>query len=304
MPIDFPNSPTNGQTFTVGDTTWVYNNGVWSILTSSASYSICTSSSRPASPGEGRMIFETDTNFIRVYDGSNWIFVSNVTGGTTATTVPYSYVDTVYFTSSGTFSKGSYSWLRAINVKLVGGGGGSAGTSYSADGTNANASSGGAGAGYAEKFITDIAGLAASETITIGAAGAAGGSPGNGGSGGNTTAFGLTGNGGAGGTYFGQSTNGQARKTTGGTATGGDINISGQQGGPGWSVSGKGVGGPGGSSMLGQGGAGGVTSAVPDTDSGGAGTGYGAGAGGRGSRGGNEPGLAGQPGIVIVELYA
>lgn len=78
MPIDFPNSPTNGQTFTVGDTTWVYQNSVWSILTSSASYSVCTSSSRPGSPGEGRMIYETDTNKALIYNGTSWIEISDL----------------------------------------------------------------------------------------------------------------------------------------------------------------------------------------------------------------------------------
>ena len=32
MPIDFPNSPSNGQSYTVGDKTWTYNGSVW-ILT-------------------------------------------------------------------------------------------------------------------------------------------------------------------------------------------------------------------------------------------------------------------------------
>jgi microcystin-dependent protein len=72
MAIDFPDSPTNGDTFTVGDTTWVYQNSVWNILTSSAAYSVCTSSSRPSAPGEGRMIYETDTNLVYIYNGSTW----------------------------------------------------------------------------------------------------------------------------------------------------------------------------------------------------------------------------------------
>jgi len=29
MPIDFPNSPTNGQTFTVGEKVWIYQDGKW-----------------------------------------------------------------------------------------------------------------------------------------------------------------------------------------------------------------------------------------------------------------------------------
>ena len=29
MPLDFPNSPTNGQTYNAGGKTWEYNGGVW-----------------------------------------------------------------------------------------------------------------------------------------------------------------------------------------------------------------------------------------------------------------------------------
>ena len=31
MPIDFPNSPTNGQEFTSGGTTWVYDGTKWNV---------------------------------------------------------------------------------------------------------------------------------------------------------------------------------------------------------------------------------------------------------------------------------
>jgi hypothetical protein len=111
----------------------------------------------------------------------------------------YVFVETVYFTSSGTFSKATYPWLRAIRVKMVGGGGGSGGNT--ATGANqVSAGSSGGGGGYAEKFITDIAGLSSSETITRGAGGAAGAAGANNGSaGGSSSAFGVTANGGGGG---------------------------------------------------------------------------------------------------------
>lgn len=35
---------------------------------------VCTSSTRPASPFEGQLIFETDTNRVVAYDGSNWVY--------------------------------------------------------------------------------------------------------------------------------------------------------------------------------------------------------------------------------------
>lgn len=39
-------------------------------------FTSCLSSARPAAPATGAMIFETDKNRVRVYDGSNWLLVS------------------------------------------------------------------------------------------------------------------------------------------------------------------------------------------------------------------------------------
>jgi hypothetical protein len=36
MPIDFPNSPTNGDTFTVGTKTWLFDGTSWSVITGAA----------------------------------------------------------------------------------------------------------------------------------------------------------------------------------------------------------------------------------------------------------------------------
>ena len=33
---------------------------------------VCTSTTRPASPYVGQMIFETDTNYIKIYTASGW----------------------------------------------------------------------------------------------------------------------------------------------------------------------------------------------------------------------------------------
>lgn len=38
---------------------------------------VCTSSTRPASPFEGQLIFETDMNRVVAYDGSNWVYVAD-----------------------------------------------------------------------------------------------------------------------------------------------------------------------------------------------------------------------------------
>ena len=85
----------------------------------------------------------------------------------------YRYHSTVYFTSSGSFAKASYPWLRAVRVKVQGGGGGGGGCDYCSTGECA-AASGATGGCYAESFITDIASLAASVTVTVGSGGAGG----------------------------------------------------------------------------------------------------------------------------------
>jgi hypothetical protein len=141
----------------------------------------------------------------------------------------YQYRQTVYYTSSGTFVKADYPWLRAIRVKVVGGGGGSGGCV--ATGANQLAAGGaGAGGGYAEKFITDIAGLSASETITRGGGGAGGAAGNNAGTNGSTSsAFGVSATGGAGGagsTTFSIS-NFFPSVRSGGVGSGGDLNING-----------------------------------------------------------------------------
>lgn len=43
-----------------------------------SNYTICTSSTRPASPSTGIMIYETDTGFVLVYDGSSWENISPI----------------------------------------------------------------------------------------------------------------------------------------------------------------------------------------------------------------------------------
>jgi len=206
----------------------------------------------------------------------------------------YRYVDQIRYTSNGTFVKANYPWLRAIRVRCVGGGGGGGGS----EGVAAGGSGGGGGA-YAESFITDIAGLDASVTVTRGGGGAGTTGAGNNGE---VSSFGslVTANPGG----FG------ARNVVGqpGTTGVGDIIFAGTGGSIGsrdttTTDSSRQWGGAGGSSHLGGGGAGQVPGAANnDGNPGGL---YGGGGGGaRTDQSFNRTGGAGANGIVIVDLFA
>ena len=110
MAIDFPNSPSNGDTYSVGGKTWQYDGSNWTLkaitttipngsvdaaqIASNAVTSdkiasgavtsdklasgvgvltVCTSATRPASPFSGQPIFETDTNQFSIWNGSVWL---------------------------------------------------------------------------------------------------------------------------------------------------------------------------------------------------------------------------------------
>lgn len=72
---------------------------------------VCTSSTRPASPFTGQMIFETDTNRVAVYTGSSWVVLADAdtppglelvkaeTAFTTASTITVDNVFTSAFTN-------------------------------------------------------------------------------------------------------------------------------------------------------------------------------------------------------------
>jgi hypothetical protein len=101
MSLTFPASPTVGDTYTAGARTWTWSGTIWEItgtvvaagyigtteladsavtqakLASTLSgITTCTSSTRPGSPFEGQMIYETDTDKTFVYNGSTWIDLS------------------------------------------------------------------------------------------------------------------------------------------------------------------------------------------------------------------------------------
>jgi len=191
-------------------------------------------------------------------------------------------------------------------VKVQGAGGGSGGCETTGAGQNSGGGGGGGG-GYAEKFITDIAGLSASETVTVGSGGAGGAAGNNAGStGGTSSAFSVSATGGTGG--LGGPVAASASVVVGpgfrGSGSGGDLNIQGSDGGPGWATAANRVFfSYGGGSVLG-----GIKNRGVNGSSGSSEVGilYGGGAMGPclASNQTQIAGASGANGIVILELYA
>lgn len=71
MAIDFPNSPTNGDLYTVGGKTWQWNGTFWAGYGTSPDLTI--SDTPPASPNIGDQWFESDTGRWLVYYDNAWV---------------------------------------------------------------------------------------------------------------------------------------------------------------------------------------------------------------------------------------
>lgn len=68
---------------------------------------VCTSTTLPAAPYNGQVIYETDTGKTKVWNGSAWIVIANTTGGGSNRRLDYQTRTTTYTVSSGTFSGAS-----------------------------------------------------------------------------------------------------------------------------------------------------------------------------------------------------
>jgi hypothetical protein len=301
MPIDFPSSPTTGQVYTYEGKSWVYNGTGWdsprALSEIGAVQTFENAAARTAAiptPTEGIVSYLNDVDLLQTNNGSAWVTTGNA--GVNA----YNFVQTLYFTSSGTFTKATYPWLRAIKVKVQGAGGGGGGTS---NGTS-SAGGGGAGGGYGEAFITDISGLDSSITVTRGAGGA-----------GASNRLVAASDGGA--SSFGSLVVGEGGIRAGSAGSAGEqvsasgsllqLAIASSGGGAGFFV-GRSPGGTGGSSFLGGGARGSFArDGASRNNVGASGSLYGGGGGGATAdsiEGADLAGGAGANGIVIVELYA
>jgi hypothetical protein len=212
------------------------------------------------------------------------------------------FLQQVRFTASGAFVKAGYPTARLARVRVQAAGGAGGGAPATGAGVVSCGNGGQAGA-YAESLL-DVSTLAASVTVTIGAAGTS--AAGAAGSNGSPSSFGthVVAGGGvggavvpAGGTPFATTMSAGAPPMTGDITAAGGYGTHGIRLG---SAAGQVVAGTGGSSILGGGGMPGANAA------GGTGTGYGSGGGGA-SRYPSSAALSGgsgAPGIIIIDLYA
>jgi hypothetical protein len=136
MAINFPDSPSNGDTVTLGGKTYTYDSASTSWTPSSASggSSVTVSDTAPTSPSDGDQWFDSADGSLSVYynDGSSsqWISTSGAAGvaGTDgSSSSPTSYANLAAFPSSGntagdmgfaTDTKASYMWDGVVWQRL------------------------------------------------------------------------------------------------------------------------------------------------------------------------------------------
>jgi hypothetical protein len=272
--------------------------------TGAATLPVGTDAQRPT-PAAGMVRLNTDSDKFEGYDGVAW-------GALGGSTTGFKLFGTIYYTTSGTFSKGDPFGggdigLRAIRVRAVGGGGGGGGAATTSAGQTA-CGGGGGGGGYAEAFITNIADLASSVTVTCGAGGTGATAGNNSGAEGGSSSFGTSVVANGGNFGLGQAAGSplprfSASSGAGGTGVTGDLLVQGSRPIVMLALASGNMRAPGGDSFLGFGA---VSGSATSGGNGAAGQLYGGGGSGGGNsenQGTARSGGAGANGIVIVDCF-
>ena len=71
MPIDFPNSPSNGSTHTVNGVTWEYDGTAWNVASGGAGLRV--SATAPTSPATGDLWYDSESGKVFIYYDSQWV---------------------------------------------------------------------------------------------------------------------------------------------------------------------------------------------------------------------------------------
>jgi hypothetical protein len=77
MAIDFPDSPTVDQQYSVGDRTWTWNGTYWQLSQTSSTFT--ASDTAPVNPSAGDIWFESDTGQTFVYYDQSWVEIGAAT---------------------------------------------------------------------------------------------------------------------------------------------------------------------------------------------------------------------------------
>lgn len=80
--INFPDTPTTGQVFTVGDRSWIYNGTVWE-SNSTRDYNRTVSDTAPGSPVVGDEWFNSSTGRLYTYYDGYWVEIGTSVAGET-----------------------------------------------------------------------------------------------------------------------------------------------------------------------------------------------------------------------------
>lgn len=77
MAIDFPDSPTVDQQYSVGDRTWTWNGTYWQLSQTSSTFT--ASDTAPINPSAGDIWFESDTGQTFIYYDQSWVEIGAAT---------------------------------------------------------------------------------------------------------------------------------------------------------------------------------------------------------------------------------